>query len=228
MTNLAIIPARGGSKRIPRKNIKLFLGKPIISYSIEIALKSKLFDEVMVSTDDEEIAHIAKEYGALVPFFRSKKNSNDYATTLDVLLEVTNEYRSRGINFNNICCIYPTSPLIKMNDLINGYNLLFNNDIDIIYPITPFSYPILRSLIIKDDGFIQMKWPEYSKSRSQDLQQFYHDCGQWYWYSGMALALNRFKKIKPIIIENINVQDIDNEEDWKLAELKYRYCNNIL
>ena len=228
MTNLAIIPARGGSKRIPKKNIKLFLGKPIISYSIEIALQSKLFDEVMVSTDDEEIAHIAKEYGALVPFFRSKKNSNDYATTLDVLLEVTKEYRSKGIDYDNVCCIYPTSPLIKMKDLLNGYNLLLNNDNDIIYPITPFSYPILRSLLIDENGFIQMKWPEFSKSRSQDLQQFYHDCGQWYWYKGKALALGRFDKIKPIIIDNIDVQDIDNEEDWKIAELKFRYCNNIL
>jgi N-acylneuraminate cytidylyltransferase len=115
-----------------------------------------------------------------------------------------------------------------MKDLINGYNLLINNDIDIIYPITPFSYPILRSLIIDENGLIQMKWPEYLKSRSQDLQEFYHDCGQWYWYNGKALVLSRFEKIKPIIINNIDVQDIDNEEDWKIAELKYKYGNNIL
>ena len=228
MTNLAIIPARGGSKRIPRKNIKLFLGKPIISYSIDIALKTKLFDEVMVSTDDMEIAQIAREYGAVVPFFRSEKNANDYATTMDVVQEVKNEYLSKGKEFEHICCIYPTAPLINMNDLIDGYNLLINNHNDIVYPITPFSYPILRSLIIDYEGYIKMKWPEFANTRSQDLEKFYHDCGQWYWYKKNALDKNIFDKIKPIIIDNIYVQDIDNEEDWKIAEIKYRINNNLV
>jgi len=219
--NLCIIPARGGSKRIPRKNIKDFLGKPIIAYSIELAKKSNLFDKIIVSTEDEEIANIAIHYGAEVPFFRSKKNSDDFATTLDVIQEVRLEYLSRGIIFDNICCIYPTAPLINFLDLIKGYNLLLKN-IDLVYPITPFSYPILRSVTLDNEGNIQMKWPEFAKSRSQDLEKFYHDCGQWYWYKNDALANNSFIAIKSILIDNIGVQDIDNEDDWEIAEIKFK------
>jgi N-acylneuraminate cytidylyltransferase len=226
MSNLAIIPARGGSKRIPRKNIKHFLGKPIISYSIEIAKKSGLFDEVMVSTDDKDIADIAINYGAKVPFYRSALNSNDFATTLDVIKEVFNEYFLRSTFFENVCCIYPTAPLIKLEDLTNGYDILKkNSNIDVVYPITSFSYPILRSLIIDDYGNIKMKWPEYEKTRSQDLAAAYHDCGQWYWYSSRSLTSGNFNNIKPIILDGLSVQDIDNEEDWKLAELKYKMLN---
>jgi len=226
MANLAIIPARGGSKRIPRKNIKHFLGKPIISYSIEIAKKSGLFDEIMVSTDNEDIAEIAIKYGAKVPFYRSTLNSNDFATTLEVIKEVFNEYILRNTFFENVCCIYPTAPLLKVEDLTNGYETLTkNNNIDVVYPITSFSYPILRSLIIDDDGNIKMKWPEYEKTRSQDLPAAYHDCGQWYWYSSRSLRSETFNNIKPIILDGLSVQDIDNEEDWKLAELKYKMLN---
>jgi N-acylneuraminate cytidylyltransferase len=228
MNNLAIIPARGGSKRIPRKNIKDFLGKPIISYSIEIALNSNLFNQVMVSTDDEEIAETAIKYGATVPFFRSKLNSNDYSTTMDVVQEVRMEYLAREICFDNICCIYPTAPLIKINDLIDGYNLLLKNNNDIVYPITEFSYPILRSLFIDKEGDVKMKWPEFENTRSQDLDKFYHDCGQWYWYTNISLQKNNFIKKQPIILENSLVQDIDNYNDWKLAELKYRIYNNLI
>ncbi len=221
MNNLAIIPARGGSKRIHKKNIKLFLGKPIISYSIEMAINSGLFNEIMVSTDDEEIAHIAEKYGAKVPFYRSEQNSDDFATTLDVIQEVRNEYLIRGKQFDNICCIYPTAPLINILDLMKGYNLLLKN-IDLVYPITPFSYPILRSVTLDNDGNIQMKWPEFAKSRSQDLEKFYHDCGQWYWYKNDSLTNNSFTAIKSILIDNIGVQDIDNEDDWEIAEIKFK------
>ena len=224
--NLAIIPARGGSKRIPRKNIVDFLGKPIIAYSIDFALKSQLFDQVMVSTDDEEIAQISVKYGASVPFFRTDKNSNDIATTLDVIQEVRLDFLSRGIKFDNICCIYPTAPLIEEGDLIEGYNLLLKNN-DLVYPITPFSYPILRSLIVDQYGNTSMKWPEFENSRSQDLEKFYHDCGQWYWFKESALENNQFNKRKSIILENIRVQDIDNLEDLKIAEIKYRTIKGI-
>jgi pseudaminic acid cytidylyltransferase len=224
--NICIIPARGGSKRIPKKNIKNFLGKPIISYSIDLALNSNIFDHIMVSTDDEEIAEIAIKHGASVPFFRSLKNSDDYATTLDVIQEVRLEYLSRNKIFDNLCCIYPTAPLIKITDLIEGYKLLMINNNDIVYPITPFSYPILRSVILDKDGNLSMKWPEFANSRSQDLEKFYHDCGQWYWYRNSALANNSFINTKSIVIDNIGVQDIDNYDDWKIAEMKYQISND--
>jgi N-acylneuraminate cytidylyltransferase len=224
--NICIIPARGGSKRVPRKNIKLFYGKPIIAYSIEAAIKINLFDEVMVSTDDEEIANIAQQYGAKVPFFRSSQNSNDFATTLDVINEVINEYRLRNIFYENVCCIYPTAPLIKLKDLFDGYEILTkNNNIDVVYPITSFTYPILRSLVIDDNGNIKMRWPEFERSRSQDLPAAYHDSGQWYWYSSRSLKSGTFNNSKPIILDSLSVQDIDNEEDWTLAELKYKILN---
>jgi len=229
MNNLCIIPARGGSKRIKKKNIKFFLGKPIIYYSIELALKSKLFNKIIVSTDDEEIAIIAKNYGASVPFFRSEKNSDDYATTNDVIKEVVDDC-SKKLNktFDYVCCIYPTSPLSQICDLKKGYDLISVKKVDMVYPVTKFSYPILRSLVIDNKGFLNMRWPENKNTRSQDLPPFYHDCGQWYWYSNDSIINNNFKKCLPIELDNINVQDIDNEEDWSIAELKYKYINNIL
>ncbi len=227
--NICIIPARGGSKRIPKKNIKLFLGKPIISYSIELALKSNLFDEIMVSTDDDEIAEIAIKNGAVVPFYRSSKNSNDFATTLDVIDEVVKEYASINKSFKNICCIYPTAPLIQIKDLVNGYEILSKNrEIDVVYPITTFSYPILRSVILDKLGNIKMRWPEFEKTRSQDLQVAYHDCGQWYWHSSESLTKRNFSIIKPVILDGLHVQDIDNEEDWNFAELKYKIINHLI
>ena len=225
--NICIIPARGGSKRIPKKNIKLFLGKPIISYSIELALQSKLFDEIMVSTDDHEIAEIAIKCGAKIPFFRSSKNSDDFATTLDVIQEVIFDYLRVDKIFDNVCCIYPTAPLVNINDLVKGCDFIKMKLYDVVYPITEFSYPILRSVIIDSQGKIKMKWPEYSNSRSQDLEKHFHDCGQWYWYNNLALMNNSFENIKPVIIDNIGVQDIDNLSDWKLAEMKYKIINNL-
>ena len=225
--NICIIPARGGSKRIPKKNIKLFLGKPIISYSIELALKSNLFDEIMVSTDNDEIAEIAIKSGANIPFFRSSQNSNDFATTLDVIQEVRLEYLKLNKIFDNVCCIYPTAPLVNISDLVKGYDLIKMKLYDVVYPITEFSYPILRSVIIDNLGNVKMKWPEYANSRSQDLEKHFHDCGQWYWYNNSGLLNNRFENIKPVIIDNIGVQDIDNLSDWKLTEMKYIIINNL-
>lgn len=224
MKNLAIIPARGGSKRIPRKNIKEFLGKPIIVYSIQAAIKSELFDEIMVSTDDDEIANIAIQYGAVVPFIRSAKNSDDYATTEDVLVEVIKKYRQKNKYYDFCCCLYPTAPLIQPLKLIEAYELLKRKNFDAVFPIIRFSYPILRSLKM-NDGKVEMNWKKYYNSRSQDLPPAFHDAGQFYW-----LKVDRFIINKKILTDNcggfeiseMEAQDIDSETDWKLAELKYK------
>jgi len=193
MKNLAIIPARGGSKRIPRKNIKPFLGKPIIAYSIEAAINSKLFDEVMVSTDDDEIAEVAKKYGAKVPFMRSVKNSDDYATTADVLFEVLDNYNLK--EFDYACCIYPGAPMITKVTLSEAYDKLISHNFDSVFPIVQFSYPIQRSLKVFD-AKVSMVYPEYLISRSQDLEKRFHDAGQFYWFS----ILN-FLKIKSYLLK---------------------------
>ncbi len=223
--NVAIITARGGSKRIPRKNIKPFLGKPIIAYSIETTLQSGLFKDVIVSTDDREIAEIAIKYGASVPFMRSNENSNDYAGTADVLLEVIEQLKQNGRTYDNICCIYPTAPFISTNSLTKAYALLKEKDYATVFPVCAFSYPILRSLRIDSDNKVKMNWPENLNKRSQDLETLYHDAGQFYW-----VDTNLFLKSKMlftdhsgvIILNELEVQDIDNELDWKLAELKYQ------
>lgn len=225
MKKLAIIPARGGSKRIPHKNIREFLGKPIIAYSITTAINSGLFDEVMVSTDDYQIADIAKEYGANIPFIRSKKNSDDNATTPDVIEEVIQQYSQKHAYFKIFCCIYPTAPLINTTRLKEGFDLLINNNFDSVFPIVRFGYPIQRALKQENEK-ISMIWPENYTKRSQDLKPSFHDAGQFYW-----MWTERFltkKKIftdnsGAIIISQLETQDIDNENDWKLAELKYKY-----
>lgn len=225
MSNIAIIPARGGSKRIPRKNIKDFLGKPIIAYSIETALESGLFDEVMVSTDDEEIAEISQKYGAKVPFMRSEENSHDHAGTTGVLLEVLNNYNSLERNFEFGCCIYPTAPLVSVNFLQKGFYLLMNSNYDSTFPIVKFSYPIQRALRICEDNKIEMVWPQNRKKRTQDFEKSYHDAGQFYWFN-----VNNLKKKQSLFTNNMTgievselaVQDIDNESDWKIAEIKYQ------
>lgn len=222
---LCIIPARGGSKRIPRKNIKDFLGKPIIAYSIEAAVKSELFDEIMVSTEDQEIADVALYYGAKVPFFRSEKNADDYAITMDVIKEVLFRYKDKNQQFESVCCIYPTAPLITFNKLIEGYNKLIKEKCDAVYPVISFSYPILRGLIIDENENLRMKWPEYYTHRSQDLEQVYHDAGQWYWYSQKSLENDKIETSKAMLLEAMEVQDIDNEEDWRLAEMKFNILN---
>ncbi|MFA7116512.1 MAG: pseudaminic acid cytidylyltransferase [Bacteroidales bacterium] len=226
MRNLAIIPARGGSKRIPHKNIKFFMGKPIVAYSIETAINSGLFDKVMVSTDDDEIAEVAKKYGADVPFLRSKETANDYATLNDVIKEVINTYKEQGIEYDNVCCILATAPLITPDLLNFGYDkLLSSNLYSTVYPIVAFSYPIQRCLQINAEGTMSMKWPEYSRSRSQDLEKLYHDTGTFYWHKVKLWMSGNIKKTA-IILNDLQVQDIDTEVDWKLAELKYSLLND--
>ena len=224
MKNLAIIPARGGSKRIPRKNIKPFMGKPIIAYSIEAALQSGIFDEVMVSTDDEEIAEVAKQYGANVPFMRSKRAADDYATTSDVIKEVLYNYEKLGKMYDSVCCIYATAPFISSVKLIEAMELINSKKFDSAFTLVQYSYPIQRSLSIKSER-VMMLWPEYLNPRSQDLEVVYHDAGQFYIYDierYCAINGSVSEGIRPLIVSDLEVQDIDNEEDWKIAELKYQ------
>lgn len=226
MNNIAIITARGGSKRIPRKNIKDFLGKPIIAYSIETALKTGLFSEVMVSTDDEEIAEIARQYGASVPFMRSAKNADDYATTKDVLLEVLAQYQNMGKIFDYICCLYPTAPLIQAASIMQVFSLLKNSDADMIMPIVRFSYPVQRAYTLAENNEITMLYPEYARTRSQDLTPVFHDSGSFYWYKKSFFTPNGIPKRLGFELSELEVQDIDNLSDWKLAELKYQVLQN--
>ena len=224
MKKIAIITARGGSKRIPRKNIKEFCGKPILAYSIEAALASGIFDTVMVSTDDEEIARIAGEYGAEVPFYRSDKTANDFASTADVIAEVISEYEKRGEQFDAFCCIYPTAPFLTGERLKEAAALLEEKEADGVVPVVRFGFPPQRCVIMKE-GFLEFKWPENRLARSQDLEPFYHDAGQFYF-----LKTDSFKEQKqmfpaktvPLVLEELEVQDIDNEVDWKMAEVKFR------
>ena len=221
---VAIITARGGSKRIPRKNVKEFLGKPILLYSIEAALKSGMFDEVMVSTEDAEIAQLAEKAGAKVPFFRSENTAGDYATTTDVIEEVLAAYKERGLEFEYACCIYPTAPFVTADCLREAMTTLESSDADSLIPVVRFSFPPQRAVII-NDGKMQFKWPENMFARSQDLEPFYHDCGQFY-----CIKTESFLREKKLFMSDTlayerpesEVQDIDTMEDWKLAELKYR------
>ncbi|HET8858760.1 pseudaminic acid cytidylyltransferase [Marivirga sp.] len=218
MSNLCIIPARGGSKRIPRKNIKDFLGKPIIAYSIETALQSGLFDEVMVSTDDEEIVEVAKKYGANVPFMRSKENADDYAPLADVVDEVLSFYKGK---FKYACCMLSTSPLIQRKHLISSLNMLKGQDFDSVRPVAKFSYPIQRAMKISNEGKVDWFYPEFLKSRSQDLEDAYHDAGQFYWMKSEKGL--RSDKRGALVIPAEYVQDIDTEDDWKSAEMKFNF-----
>lgn len=221
---IAIITARGGSKRISKKNIKNFCGKPILAYSVEAAIESDLFDEVMVSTDSEEIAEVGRKYGASVPFMRSENASSDYATTSEVILEVLEEYKKRGKSFTYACCIYPTAPFITSDSLKKAVALIKEKKTIQVMPVVKYSYPPLRSYVIKN-GYAEYKWPEYANARSQDLEEFYHDCGQFYVYDVkkyQELKGQVLKEIYPLEIPETQVQDIDSLEDWKIAEIKYR------
>ncbi len=224
MKTLAIITARGGSKRIPRKNIREFCGKPILAYSIEAALGSCLFSEVMVSTDDEEIAEIARRYGAKVPFFRSERTANDFATTNDVLLEVLEEYEKRGLHFDLAACIYPTAPFVTAGKLRDAAGKLAESDADTLIPVVRFSYPPQRAMIVKE-GRLVFEYPQYLDSRSQDLEPHFHDVGQFYFFRTEAFRRNRklmLGTILPYEVSELEVQDIDNQTDWEIAEMKYR------
>lgn len=223
MKNIAIITARGGSKRIPKKNIKEFCGKPIIAYSIEAALNSGMYDEVMVSTDSEEIAEIAKKYGAQVPFLRSEKTSNDFATTRDVLDEVIEEYKKRGKSFDFMTCIYPTAPFVTAQKLKEAVTKLSESDADWAMPVTAYSFPPQRAMVIRDGG-LEYQYPEYKNTRSQDLEPIYHDCGQFYVYKIDVYMGDRqgSGKVLPLITPEEETQDIDNISDWIIAEIKYQ------
>ena len=220
---LAIIPARGGSKRIPRKNIRDFCGKPILAYSIEAALEAGVFDEVMVSTDDEEIARLAVQFGARVPFMRSERTAGDFATTADVISEVLAKYSRQGREFDVFCCVYPTAPLLTSDRLRTAVQLLEESDMDGVVSVVKYGFPVQRSFVI-EEGRLKVKWPEYILARSQDLEPFYHDAGQLY-----CLRSSRFvqqgkmfmDRTIPLVLSEMEVQDIDTEEDWKIAELKY-------
>ncbi|WP_104384611.1 pseudaminic acid cytidylyltransferase [Sphingobacterium sp. HMA12] len=225
MKNICIIPARGGSKRIPRKNIRNFLGKPIIAYSIEAALNSGVFAEVMVSTDDLEIATIANQYGAKTPFLRSSKNSDDYASTTSVIKEVLANYAAIDVFFDGCCCIYPTAPFIVPGNLVQANRLLVSGAADLVMTVVAYSFPIQRSLIINSSQTLAYKYPDQRLMRSQDLEPIYHDAGQFYFF-----LIKQFEardsimsdRAVPLIRSELDVQDIDNESDWMIAELKMK------
>lgn len=222
---VAIITARGGSKRIPRKNIKSFCGKPIIAYSIEAALESGLFDDVIVSTDDEEIAETARRYGASVPFMRSTKNSDDYSGTPDVLVEVLEALSDLGREYEEFCCIYPTAPFVTPQKLADGRALLSEEGVDSVFPVTAFSFPPQRGVFINDGRMVAVD-AEAMEMRSQDLEPIYHDCGQFYWCDAKSFMETRSlltPRTAPLVVSEAEVQDIDNEDDWLLAEIKFKH-----
>lgn len=224
MNAVAIITARGGSKRIPGKNVKEFMGKPMLTYAIEAALSAGIFREVMVSTDDEGIARIAKETGASVPFMRSEVTSGDFATTDDVLMEVLETYEKQGQIFDYMACIYPTAPFVTAKKLQEAMALLIDKDASGVMPVVRFSFPPQRGMAIRD-GKLMYCYPENAAKRSQDLEPMYHDSGQFYCYH-----VARYRACRgdlpdgylPIVVPETEVQDIDNPLDWALAEMKYR------
>ena len=221
---IAIITARGGSKRIPRKNIKEFCGKPIIAYSIEAAIESEVFDEVMVSTDDEEIAEIAKHYGAKVPFMRSAETANDHATTADVLREVLEQYKVRGMIFDEMCCIYPTAPFVTAENLQSAKRMLQEPKTQSVIPVVEFAFPPVRGMYIRNEK-VEYAYPEYVLTRSQDIEKMYHDCGQFCFVKVEEFLREQkivMKNTKAMIMNSHEVQDIDTYEDWKMAEIKYQ------
>jgi len=225
MKKIAIIPARGGSKRIPRKNIKTFFGKPVIGYSIDTAIKSNLFDEIMVSTDDHEIASISKDFGAKVPFIRSPKNSGDFSSTYDVLEEVLTEYKNRNLIFDFGCCIYPSAPLIKKEFIELGYKKIIEENLNTVFPVVEYEHPIQRALYFDKKNYLRYVYPENSIKRTQDFKKRFHDSGQFYWFNIKTLLKNKklvSDKTSGFIISQNLIQDIDTIDDWKVAENKYK------
>jgi pseudaminic acid cytidylyltransferase len=221
---LAIIPARGGSKRIPKKNIKLFAGKPIISYSIQAATKTALFDEIIVSTDSQEIAEIAVGYGAKVPFTRPAGLASDFASTSEVLIHAINWYENQGKQIEYFCCVYATAPFIRTQDILKGYEIIKQKNVTSVFSVTTFPYPIFRALKIEENGTISMVWPEYLNVRSNDLPETYHDAGQFYWADAKKFmqqkTLFAYDSL-PVILPRYMVQDIDTTEDWETAEMMF-------
>lgn len=227
---IAIIPARGGSKRIPRKNIKAFCGQPIIKYSIDAALRAGCFDEVMVSTDDQEIADVARSCKAAVPFLRSAATANDHAILIDVLTEVLQEYAKQGRTFTHYFCILPTAPTISPERIKAALALMESCECDSVIPVVKFSYPIQRAFKIDEDGTLKMMWPENLKTRSQDLPAAYQDAGQFYCGTTEALLTKKMiltENTAPLSIPEHETQDIDNDDDWRMAELKFRLLKEL-
>lgn len=219
---IAVIPARGGSKRIPRKNIKPFCGKPMIAWSIEAAKSSGLFERIIVSTDDVEIADVARKWGAEVPFMRPAELSNDYAATTEVIAHATQWVLDQGLDVEAACCIYATAPFVQIDDLKRGWDALNSGDWDYVFTVTDFAAPIFRSFKQTPEGDIEMFFPEHFATRSQDLPIALHDAGQFYW--GRPAAWLEGKRIfarrsKPIVIPRWRVQDIDTQDDWERAEI---------
>lgn len=226
---IAIITARGGSKRIPRKNIKNFLGKPIIAYSIKAALQSKIFDEVMVSTEDEEIARISRKFGAKIPFMRSMKAAGDRAGSGMVLGEVLRNYKKLGIEIDKFCVIYPTAAFVTSEKLRKTYEKFIKSGAEALVPVVRFSYPIQRAVSVVQ-GKLKMIWPQNYHKLSQELMPTYHDCGQFYWLrAGPFLKQKKFFLKNTIVWElpETEAQDIDNPEDWKIAEMKYKMLKRL-
>ncbi|MCJ8339786.1 MAG: pseudaminic acid cytidylyltransferase [Pseudomonadales bacterium] len=221
--NIAIIPARGGSKRIPRKNIKVFHGKPMIAYSIEAAITSGCFDRIIVSTDDQEIAEIAKKYGAEIPFLRPAAVSGDFATTVEVIQHATTELQLKDNDI--LCCLYATAPFVTADALLAGLELLKSDKLDYVFSATEFSFPIQRAFRLSGEGRVEMFQPEFFKTRSQDLECAYHDAGQFYWGNSATFSAGKAffsDQSKPILIPASRVQDIDTPADWERAELIFK------
>ncbi len=217
---IAVIPARGGSKRIPRKNIRNFAGRPIISYSIQAALQCELFDHVIVSTDDEEIAQAARSCGASVPFMRPARLADDFTGTGEVTNHAVQWLEATGCDIEHVCCIYPTAPFITANDLVDGWEALSSSDCDYVFSVTQFSYPVQRALRMNDGGLMEIVSEHDFQKRSQDLEPYYHDAGMLYWSNRDALGKRGFSgNMRPLILPSWRVHDIDTEEDWRRAEL---------
>ncbi len=223
--NIAIIPARGGSKRIPKKNIKYFEGKPIIAYSIEAAIHASCFDKIIVSTDDSEIAKVAKEWGADAPFVRPANISTDHSIIVEVIRHAIDWCEKKSWNILNICCIYPTAPFLLSSDIISGLKLLNEPNTQYSFSATSYAFPIQRAFYMNKSDQVEMFYPEHLNTRSQDLKDAYHDAGQFYW--GKVEAFKEELPLfanhsRPILLPRTRVQDIDTLEDWDNAEKKYR------
>ena len=222
--NICVIPARGGSKRIPRKNIKNFFGQPMIAYSIKAALKSECFDKVIVSTDDQEIAEVAKSFGAEVPFMRPDELANDYAGTVPVIKHAIEWFDDQGQSPSEVCCLYATAPFVQADSIRKAYKKMKQEKVDYCFTVTSFAFPIQRAIKITAENRIEMFYPEYFETRSQDLEESYHDAGQFYWGKAEAFKQQKplfSKSATPYILPRHMVQDVDTPEDWKRAELMY-------
>ncbi|WP_393936812.1 pseudaminic acid cytidylyltransferase [Aeromonas rivipollensis] len=222
---VAVIPARGGSKRIPRKNIRDFCGLPMIARSIQVACESGCFDRILVSTDDAEIAEVARTYGAEVPFLRPTALSDDYTGTIPVVAHAIGQLQQEGATPDEVCCIYATAPFIQADDLRQGLNLLRQQQADYAFSVTSYPFPIQRAVRINAAGQVEMFQPEHFATRSQDLEEAYHDAGQFYWGRAQAWLTGQpvfAGQSVPVLLPRSRVQDIDTPEDWARAELLYR------